>query len=94
MESNKEKRHTRSAKHPANAADIDKTEAGPSRLYAPGKPHEVEAGPARVRRFGFSSLQTGNVREIAAKAPGAGAQTGTQLDASETGPPRVARFRK
>ena len=24
-------------------------EAGPSRLYAPAKPHEVESGPARLR---------------------------------------------
>ena len=38
-----------SAAHPSNAVALDTTEAGPPRLYAPGKPQEVESGPSRLQ---------------------------------------------
>ena len=72
-------------KRPRIGAGVDATEAGPSRLHAPGKPHEVEAGPSRSRRHPAHGM-----RAVAAVRPHAG----VSADAIEAGPARIGRFRK
>jgi len=83
----KEKKHTLSPKHPANTAGMDVTEKGPSRLYAPGKPHEVESGPSRLRAGG---VQTAAMHKVAPR----GLQLGGLADTTEAGPARIVRYHK
>ncbi len=81
----KETKHKQgSATHSASTASVDTTEAGPSRLYAPGKPREVEAGPSRL----FTSAP-GRPSAVVSARP----HTGEGLDATETGPARIGRYR-
>jgi len=84
----KEKKHKPSAAFAADRAGIGKTEAGPSRLYAPGKPHEVESGPSRVGMSRLGSIQAKGVPAIASARP----HPGTTIDATEAGPARIARY--
>jgi hypothetical protein len=86
----KDRKHERPATPPDKNANLDKTEAGPSRLYAPGKPREVEAGPSRVRSATPQRQQTGDSRELAHTGP----QIGTSLDRTEAGPARIVRYRR
>jgi hypothetical protein len=78
-----------SAAHPSNAVALDTTEAGPPRLYAPGKPQEVESGPSRLQ-----TQALGRHRVV-----GAGTIASTRASfafggAAEAGPSRIERFRK
>lgn len=86
-----EKRATPNAKaKPAAMADVDATEKGPPRLYAPGKPHEVEAGASRLVFMPAAQQQTTGVR-----SPSAGRYEASEtVDATEGGPARIVRFRQ
>lgn len=79
-------RGQRPAKHPADEGEMDTTEEGPSRLYAPGKPHEVESGPSRLQ---MSTVGQGQVIPTEASPP---AQVDGGADTTETGPARLTRF--
>jgi hypothetical protein len=76
------------AEHPANTTDANAAESGPPRVYAPGRPHEVESGPARLHASaGVQHAQqvrlTGSVQ----------ARSGAGLNAAEGGPARIERYR-
>jgi hypothetical protein len=86
----KKTKHGKPASHPASSAGLDSTESGPTRLYAPGKPREVEAGPARVRANSLRRDQTGGVLRPAYTSP----RSGADVDATEAGPARLTRIRK
>jgi len=79
-------RRQRPAKHPTDEGDVDTTEEGPSRLYAPGKPHEVESGPSRLQ---MSTLGQGQVILTEAFLP---TQVVGRADTTEAGPARLERF--
>jgi hypothetical protein len=75
--------------HPTGTADIDKTETGPSRLHAPGKPREVESGPSRLQTSVLGRHQTGVIPTVTpTRRIGAGVGT------TEAGPSRIERYRK
>lgn len=80
----KHETHKHAATHPANTAGLDTTEEGPSRLFAPGKPREVEAGPSRL---GTRTLQGYKKHNTPHQIEGA-------LDETEAGGPRIARSPK
>jgi hypothetical protein len=87
----KDKKSERPATHPAKHANLDKTEAGASRLYAPGKPREVEAGPSRVQPMPPQRQQfTAPPHSLSYSGP----QVGTSVDTTEAGPARIVRYRK
>ena len=75
--------------HPASTHDIDKTESGPSRLHAPGKPHEVESGPSRK-----GSLTPGRTQHGQQASVSAGVRATATHDAAESGPARIGRYHK
>jgi len=85
----KNKKSERPATHPANTADLDKTEKGPARLFAPGKPHEVEAGPPRLQRA-LRRQQTGTPHGVGFTGP----ESRGLVDTAEAGPPRIVRHRQ
>jgi hypothetical protein len=81
----KEAKHKQgSATHSTSTASVDTTETGPSRLYAPGKPREVESGPSRLH----TSASGGHSAVISARP-----HTDEGLDATETGPARIGQYR-
>jgi hypothetical protein len=88
MEKKEKKHEPGSVAHPVSKAGVDKKEAGPSRLYAPGKPHEVESGPSRLRTSVLGRAQAAGMRTIASTRP----QVGAAIDATEAGPARIARY--
>jgi hypothetical protein len=90
MMERKERKHEQSAMHSGKTADLDKTEAGPSRLYAPGKPREVEAGPSRLQSAIFRRQQPGDVRGRALIER----QVGNPVDTREAGSARIVQYRK
>ncbi len=66
---------------PRVGADVEATESGPPRLYAPpGRPHPVESGPPRLH----SPASGGRAAVAARAAPGGG------VNATESGPPRLS----
>lgn len=86
----KDKKRNQSATPPAKSAGLDTKEAGPSRLFAPGKPREVEAGPSRL---GTATLQRQETA-IAQRSASTGPQIESALDTTEAGGPRIARYQK
>ena len=80
----------RESANPIKTTDVDKTESGPSRLYAPGKPREVESGPSRLQTSVSGSYQAGRKHPDAGVRP----RTGIGLDTTEAGPARIGRYRK
>lgn len=87
--SHKDKKHYRPATHPANTADLDKTETGPSRLFAPGKPREVEAGPSRLRPAALLDQQTHASHGVTRTE----SQDAVPIDSTEAGAARIIRHR-
>jgi hypothetical protein len=87
---NQEKRRSRQAAR-ESVSDAEKVEAGPARLYAPGKPHEVESGPSRLRPFVTGRLQTGAAHRVVVASQRAPERAAS--DSTESGPPRIGRFR-
>jgi hypothetical protein len=88
--SNKEStKRKQSISQPSDRADLDKTERGPSRLYAPGKPHEVESGPSRLRRS-LGRHQAVEARRVAFIRP----HPEAAVDTTEAGPARLVRFKR
>jgi hypothetical protein len=85
----KKKKNEQPATHPANTAELDKTEKGPARLFAPGKPHEVEAGPPRLQAA-VGRQQTGTPRGVGV----AGSESRGLADTTEAGPARIVRHRQ
>jgi hypothetical protein len=85
----KNKKYERPATHPANTADLDKTEKGPARLFAPGKPHEVEAGPSRLQPA-LRRQQTGTPRGVGFT----GSESRGLVETVEAGPARIVRHRQ
>jgi hypothetical protein len=83
MERKEPKRRQGSVKHPTDTSAVDKSESGPSRLYAPGKPHEVESGPSRLRTSVPRQQPTGAM-QTTAPIP-------HRVDTAEAGPPRLTR---
>ena len=91
-----------SARRPPSAAPrrphpvpvgVDATEAGPSRLYAPGEPHAVESGKSRLYAptipfAAFPSRPAGGVRPITPTHPG------VRVDTTEAGPSRLVQYRR
>ncbi len=86
----KDKKRNQAATHPAKSPGLDTKEAGPSRLFAPGKPREVEAGPSRLGTATLQRQKTG----IAPRSASAGPQIEGGLDTTEAGGPRIARYQK
>jgi hypothetical protein len=88
--SNKEtKQRKQSVSQPSHPAALDKTEKGPARLYAPGKPREVESGPARVGRS-MGRQQAAGARTVAVMRP----HPNAAADTTEAGPARIARHKR
>jgi hypothetical protein len=79
-------RRQRPMTHRAGEGDVDTTEEGPSRLYAPGKPHEVESGPSRLQ---MSTSGQGQVMLTEGLLP---TQVVGTADTTEAGPARLERF--
>jgi len=77
------------AEHPANTADANAAESGPARVYAPGKPHEVESGPARLH----VSAGTAQPAQKARLAGSVQVRSAVGLNAAESGPARIERYR-
>jgi hypothetical protein len=75
--------------HPANAPNIDTTEKGPARLHAPGKPHEVESGSSRLHVSAGARPPAHKPSPVASihALPARG------LNTTESGPPRIERYR-
>lgn len=73
-------------KHAAATAVLDATEAGPSRLHAPGPPRAVEAGPSRLEKTGTGHNDRPPPRPTAS-VPAHGADT------AESGPARLGPFK-
>jgi hypothetical protein len=85
----KETKHKHeSVAHPTDTAGVDTTEKGPSRLHAPGKPHEVESGPSRMQTSAFGRHPASGADTAASTRPSMGAG----VDTTEAGPARVARY--
>jgi hypothetical protein len=80
----------KSVTHSTDKATIDTTETGGSRLYAPGKPHEVESGPSRLQTSVLRSPRMGGTRKFGPTIP----RLGTGIDTTESGPARIERYRK
>jgi hypothetical protein len=85
----KDRKRERSPTETAKTAALDKTEAGPSRLYAPGKPREVESGPSRLQ----PATPRGQQLRNAYQASSTGSLEPT-ADTAEAGPARIVRYRK
>ena len=77
------------AEHPANTADANGAESGPARVYAPGKPREVESGPARLH----ASVDTPHAVQKVRLVGSVQARSGAGLNAVESGPARIERYR-
>ncbi len=73
------------ANHPSGKADLDTTETGPSRLYAPGKPHQMESGPSRLE----TRVQTAGTQKFA----GIETNAKSSVNTKEAGPARIERYR-
>jgi hypothetical protein len=88
MERRERKRAPAPRKQPAEWTVIDTTEAGPARLYAPGRPHEVESGPARLGRLRYGRYQQPAVPTTGTPPP---REAAPGLSTTEAGPARIAR---
>jgi hypothetical protein len=78
--------HAAHTTHRGVPQGLDTTESGPARLYAPGKPHQMEAGPCRLS----------NVPVVAHSRHPTGSPTSARqhgADTTESGPPRLGRQR-
>ena len=77
------------ANHRFGNADLDSTETGPSRLYAPGKPREMESGPSRLQTRVLGSRATVGIQKFAGVETHAKSVGNTK----EAGPARIERYR-
>lgn len=85
-----ETRHSQgSVAQPTNTAGVNTTEAGSSRLHAPGRPQEVEGGSSRLHTTAGGRDSAQGMPRVASAQLHAGAD----LDTTEAGPARVGRFR-
>ena len=76
--------------HKIELTPDDTAEAGPSRLYASGKPHSVESGPSRLQTSAVSRQPARGVRTVTSTRP----HIGVGVDATEAGPPRLVQYRR
>jgi hypothetical protein len=77
------------ANHPSGKADLDSTETGPSRLYAPGKPRQMESGPSRLQTRVLGPRQTVGTQKFA----GIETHAKSSVNTKEAGPARIERYR-
>jgi hypothetical protein len=85
----RESKERRATAPPVDVAESEKAESGPSRLYAPGKPRELESGPSRLRRVVIRQPV-----EVAGSLIQGESSQQAPMDTSETGSPRIVRYTK